>query len=112
MIINGIEIDIEKITSDDMPNEVFQDIADMCGVEAALNLLTFFAGNTINVPLKGFSKIERKIILQEYDGSNQTIKRLARKLRMSERSVRTVLESSKITPAIEGQISLFERIGG
>ena len=106
MLINGIEINIEDIGIEDMPNSDFKDIAEVLGIEAAVKLLYFFTGNNINVPVKGFHKIERKIIAQEYDGSNQSIKRLAAKLRTTERSIRNVLESMKIEPVVEGQMNL------
>lgn len=107
MKINGIEIDIEEIAAEDMPNEVFNDIAETCGVKVAVELLYYFAGNTIIVPTKGFRRIEKKIIKKEYDGSNQSIKRLARKLRLTERNIRTILSADGIEPVVEGQLNIF-----
>lgn len=100
---------IENLTIEDMPNELFEDIADLCGLDVAISLLKNFAGNTITVPTNGFEKIEKKIILTEYDGSAISIKRLARKLCKQEKTIRNVLSQYRIEPAIEGQLSLFRK---
>ncbi len=101
---------IEDITVDDMPNELFRDIFQLSGKDVAVALLRDFAGNSIVVPSNGFNIIEKKIILQEYDGSSISIKRLARNLGKGESSIREILKSYKITPAENGQLNLFRKV--
>ena len=102
---------IDKITIDDMPNELFRDIADECGIDAAVSLLNRFAGCTIFVPSNGMNRVEKKIILREYDGEALTIKKLARNLGKAECSIREILKSYKVVPAEQGQLNLFKLNG-
>lgn len=95
------------ITIEDMPNQTFVDIAAICGLEVAVSILKNFNGNTIIVPTNGFEKIEKKIILNEYDGYTSTIQRLSRNLGIAEKTVRNVLSKYKIIPAEGGQLGLF-----
>lgn len=107
MIYKGYKVD--NITIDDMPNEMMKDIARECGIDAAVTLLLKFPGNLISVPSNGMNKIEKKIILSEYDGDAMTIKRLARNLVKAESSIREILKSYKIMPAEDGQLQLFNK---
>lgn len=107
MLTSGIEIDIESIQIEDMPNSDMVDIAAVCGIEAAVNILMYFCGSSLYIPINGFDKLKKRIIEREYDGTTRSMKLLSRKLRMTERSVRTVLESLNINPVVEGQMSLF-----
>lgn len=95
------------ITIEDMPNKLFADIAAICGLEVAISILRNFNGNTIIVPTNGFEKIEKKIILNEYDGYTSTIQRLSRNLGIAEKTVRNVLSKYKIIPADGEQLGLF-----
>lgn len=97
----------QVITIEDMPNQLFSDIAAICGLEVAVSILKNFNGNTIIVPTNGFEKIEKKIILNEYDGYTSTIQRLSRNLGIAEKTVRNVLAKYKIIPAEGGQLGLF-----
>lgn len=106
MKYKGYEID--NITVEDMPNSNFETIAVLCGVDAAVSLLTNMQGNTIIVPTRGLDKVEKKIILQKYDGDPMTIKELARNLVRSERYIRDVLAQYKIEPVVDGQLRLFK----
>ena len=96
-----------RITIDDMPNQDMIDIARTCGIDAAIKLLQNFSGIRINIPSNGFTKIEKKIILDEYDGYAQTIKKLASRLGMTEKTVRDVLSKKGTIPSEPGQINLF-----
>ena len=107
MKINGIEIDINSITMEDMPNEQFEDIFLSCGAEVALKLLAEFGGSKIQVPLRGFKKIEDRIIRDEYDGTAIGIQRLARKFNTTEKNIRDILYSKNATLPTEGQRQLF-----
>ena len=95
-----------RVAIDDMPNQDMIDIAKICGIDAAIKLLQYFSGTRINIPSNGFIKIEKKIILDEYDGYAQTIKRLASRLGMTEKTVRDVISKGTI-PAENGQSNLF-----
>lgn len=99
--------DIE-VTVDDMPNSLFKDIALLCGVDVAVKLLSNFPGVTIQVPIYGFEKIQKKIILSEYNNDPYALKTLARKLRLSEYHIRDVLKRYKIVPSENGQTKLFD----
>lgn len=95
------------ITIEDMPNQLFEDIAAICGLDVAVSILKNFNGNTIIVPTNGFEKIEKKIILDEYDGHTSTIQRLSRNLDITEKTVRNVLAKYKIVVPEGNQLSLF-----
>lgn len=110
--IGDISIRVEDISTDDMPNQVFKDIAEICGMETACKLLTNFQGNLIQVPTRGFVNIEKKIILAGYDYSTQSIRVLARKLIVSEKYIRDVLKRSGIDAPVEGQIPAFIKQDG
>lgn len=112
MKIGGLEIDIKSIKIEDMPNVQFEDIFLSCGAEVAVKLLQEFAGSEIKVPSKGFKKIERRAILEEYDGSAICIQRMARKFQTTERNIREILKNNKIETPTIGQLGLFDRKGG
>lgn len=99
---------IDKITIEDMPNDLFKTIADECGIDAAVSLLNRFQGCSISVPTNGLNRVEKKIILSEYDGDTLTLKNLARNLGKAESSIREILKSYKVIPAEEGQLNLFK----
>ncbi len=107
MRINGIEIDINSITIKDMPNEQFEDIFSSCGAEVAVKLLADFGGSKIQVPTRGFKKIEERMIKDEYDGTAIGIQRLARKFGTTEKNIRDILYSKKYSVPAEGQTQLF-----
>ena len=100
----------QKVTIDDMPNQLFIDIAETCGVDVAVSLLNNFNGNTILVPLFGMRKLEKRIIFNEYakEFNSECIRKLARRLFISERAIRDMLKDTfKILPA-DGQLNLFK----
>lgn len=100
-----------EITKDDMPNDVFYSIADECGVDVAYKLLQKFAGNRIDVPVRGYDRLEKRIITREYvkTYSTNTIKELSRRLCISERYVCRVLEQNRVGVESEGQMHLFDK---
>ncbi len=101
------EIQIDDVTIEDMPNDIFKEIATTCGLETATKLLANWGGTKIDVPLEGFKKIKMKIIKREFDGTTLSIKNLARTLKMSENEVRKTLKQQNITIPATGQINLF-----
>lgn len=97
----------QTISIDDMPSETFELIADNCGLNVAVSLLKNASGLTIFVPSNGFEALERRIILREYDGSAVTIKKLALRLNLTEKTVRNYIANGRLIPAVEGQQNLF-----
>ncbi|MBQ6570090.1 MAG: Mor transcription activator family protein [Clostridia bacterium] len=72
-------------------NEIYSDIADLLGVDAALKFYGNFRGQQITFPVKFFTKefIEAQIT-KEYDGHN--IKQLATKFGYSEKWIRKIIK--------------------
>lgn len=105
--IGDIEISIDDITLDDMPNQYFKDIAELCGMDVACKILSNFQGNMIQVPTRGFLKLQERIILDGYDNSAQSIKVLARKLVCSEAYIRQVIKRKWGDAPLKGQKPLF-----
>lgn len=99
----GIELDTVLVKREDMPNEIFQEIYDLCGVETAVNLLNYMPANTIIVPARGMRKIVSKIIRELYDGSTASLRRIARRFKMPELKVRKILTESRVNVPVEGQ---------
>ena len=89
----GITINSKDVKPEDMPNELFEEIFELCGADTALSLLIFMTGNVIQVPVKGLAKYEKRIILENYDGTSASIRALQRKLCLSETYIRDVLKS-------------------
>lgn len=107
VVINYKGFRDQIVTIEDMPNQDMVDIAEVCGIEAAVKLLSRFGGLRINIPANGLHKIDKKIILNEYDGYAQTIKRLTAKLGLTEKTVRTVLQDYKTILPEDGQLNMF-----
>lgn len=97
----------QKISIKDMPSETFELIAVNCGLDVAVSLLKNMCGLTIFVPSNGFEALERRIILDEYAHSAVSIKKLALKLNLTEKTVRTYIAKAGATVAAEGQQNLF-----
>ena len=98
---------MQNLTVEDMPNEVFQDIAERCGLEAAKILLTQFQGTTIYIPTDGFKNLRNSYILKNFDGSTASLRRLAIELKVSEQCIRDVLKKHKNVDINENQLQLF-----
>ena len=85
-----IDINDKKST---MLNGVYETIADLVGFDNAVKLYEYFRGNQVNFPTKLFSK---EFVLQEaiknYDGTSESIKRIATKYNYSERTIRKLLK--------------------
>lgn len=97
----------QEISIKDMPSATFELIAVNCGLDVAVSLLKNMSGLTIFVPSNGFEALERRIILDEYDYSAISIKKLALKLDLSEKTVRTYLAKAGAEAVTEGQQNLF-----
>lgn len=100
---NNITIDTEKLTLEDMPNETFQEIFELCGPETAVSLLINMRGSYISVPVNGFINIVKKVIINEYDGSTASIRRISRIYGITEFFIRSILNENKIQTPAQGQ---------
>ena len=105
---NGLEINSEDVTVDDMPNEVFREIYEFCGVDCALSLLINMNACLIQVPTKGLCNIEKKLVVKDYNGTTASIRNIARKYNISETYIRNILKENKITTPATGQLDLFD----
>ncbi len=103
-----VNFDIDDVTVDDMPNEVFKEIYEMCGKDVAISLMKEFTGVVIQVPSKPFYKIERKKALSEFDGTTASIRHIARKYNITENRIRELLKKSHADTPSTGQISMFD----
>lgn len=101
---------INKLTIEDMPNESFEMLAEYCGLDVAASVLENMPGLTIFVPTNGFKKFYSRIILQEFDGTTMSIKRLALKYKTTEGNIREILKNNRVEAPVSGQIGLFEGI--
>lgn len=106
--IGNLIINTDDLTVDDMPSEIFREIFEICGAEVAVLLLKYMNGNIIQVPTRGFFKLQKKIVLKEYDGTTASIRKLSRKLNISDAGIREILAENKINAPCEGQLELFE----
>ena len=93
---NGITINSEDVTIEDMPTELFKEIYELCGADVALSLLTNMCGNIIQVPSKGFVNIIKKFVLKIYDGTPASLRKIARKFSIPELQVRRILTENRI----------------
>ena len=101
----GLTIDTDKILIEDMPTPLFREIYMLCGAETAVLLLKHMTGSTITVPSKGFVRIIKRIILSDYDGTTESIRKICRMHKVTESYVRNVLKDNKINTPAEGQKS-------
>lgn len=97
----------QEVTMNDIP-EGMKLVADLCGLNIAVLLLQNLKGLTFSVPSNGFEQIEKKIILQEFDGTTATLKKLALQLDLNEKTVRGILKKYKLEDT-DGQLCLFEK---
>ena len=107
----GIEINTDDVVRDDMPNELFCEVFDLCGAETAVSLLNFMQGNIIHVPTQGMAKIASKLIRKQYDGSTASLRQICRKFKITEANARKILTASRVNVPAEGQKE-FDFYGG
>ena len=74
----------------DSLNNVYKEIADELGLEAAKTIYCMFRGQQISFPLRFMSpeKIREKVI-EEFNGTN--VRELARKYDYSEKTIRRII---------------------
>ena len=74
-------------------NNVYKEIADSLGMDAAMDIYKMFKGQQITFPVRFLNPARiQRIIIQEYDGTN--IKALAIKYNYSEKTVRRIIRDS------------------
>lgn len=98
----------QEVTIEDIPDGNMRLVADLCGLDVAVSLMKNLKGLTIAVPSNGFSEIEKKIILQEYQGDTKSLKQLALRLDLNEQTIRAILRNYGLQ-ITDGQLSLFKK---
>lgn len=75
-------------------NGVYDAISELIGFENTVEIYKHFAGSQVNFPTRLFSK---DFVLQEaiknYDGSSESINKIAVKYKYSERTVRKLIKA-------------------
>ena len=76
-------------------NGVYETMSELIGVDNTVKIYKHFSGSQINFPTKLFSK---EFVLQEaikiYDGTSNSINKIATKYNYSERTVRKLLKNN------------------
>lgn len=103
--VDGIEINTEKVQIDDMPTPLFREIYEYCGSETAILLLKNMVGTIIQVPTRGFSKIIKRIVLSDFDGTTESIRKICRTHKVTQNYVRQILKDARVDAPLEGQKS-------
>ena len=103
----------DGLTIGDMPNADMRLVAEACGVETAVKLLTELPGIHISIPKAGVRRVIWAYVRKNYNGKN--IKKLALEVGLSENWLYGILKKDKALPGktdieiIDGQMNLFER---
>lgn len=96
-------VDIDWITEDDMPNEALKEIYGSCGRDVAVSLMENQNGIFIMMPARPFIKLERRLMIEEFDGSGASLRKMARKYNISEAVIRNILKKAKVkVPRLNG----------
>lgn len=104
-----IDFDIDVITIDDMPNNTFKEIYELCGKDVAVSLLQNYSGCQIQVPARAFYYLRQRLLKDEFDGTTESIRYLARKYGFTQARIREFLKEAKISVPAEGQLGLFNK---
>ena len=89
-------VDIDMITEEDMPNEALREIYGQCGRDVAVSLMESQNGIFIMMPAKPFKKLERRLMIEEFDGTCASLRKMARKYSMSEVAIREILKKAQV----------------
>ena len=81
---------LKQVRPQDLP-EVYQEMAEVIGVEATVQLAQTFTGNSVYFPKleRALLGLRNQVILREFDGAN--IKQLARRWNLSARHLRHIV---------------------
>lgn len=105
-----LDIDIDLITLDDMPNEILREMYELCGREVAVSLMENFCGSILTIPTRPFEKVIRRIATEEFDGTTASIRNIARKYKIADPVIRKLLKQSNVKNIpVEGQLGLFNK---
>lgn len=88
----GVICDLKNITVEsDFLNGIYNDLANLIGLEATKTIFDEYRGQQITFPVEFYSKkfIHNQIV-KEYNGYN--VKQLATKYEYSERTIRRILK--------------------
>ena len=95
---------VEEVDPDQLP-EIYQELAELIGLESTFKLAAVFDGGSIYLPKLERSLVEfrNQIIREEFDGAN--VRKLARRWGLSIRHIRHIVRPlpQKLSPA--GQAS-------
>lgn len=81
--------DVEKNT--DLYNDIYKEISDLLGIEAAQKIYVRFKGQQITFPVRLYDpQLIQQNVIQEYDGTN--IAELAQKYGYSEKTIRRMIK--------------------
>lgn len=85
---------IKNFTIDDMPNEDLKLVAELCGVNIAVELMKNLSGMPIYIPARPFIKAKKRYITEKFDGTTQSIKQLSKECEVTTAHVYDVLKGS------------------
>lgn len=85
---------MKKVKPQDLP-EVYQEMAELIGVESTVNLAQIYAGTSVYFPKleRALLTLRNQAICREFDGAN--IRQLARRWGLSARHVRHIVNPKK-----------------
>lgn len=75
---------IDKITSENLPNEDLKTIALLLGLEAAIKLMCEIPGVNISIPKNATLLAKVLYIMEQYDGTKKSRLKLAQECDLSE----------------------------
>ena len=79
--------------SPDLLNNVYREVSEKLGMDAALEIYQLFKGQQISFPVRFFNPARiQQAIVEEYDGTN--VRMLAIKYNYSEKTVRRIIKES------------------
>lgn len=83
---------IKYLTKDDLP-EFLQDLVDIMGIEAFIDLIKEFGGSSLYIPNENsiLKPIRNRLIKQNFNGNNY--KELAKEFKISEMQVRNIVHN-------------------
>ncbi|MFH1035269.1 MAG: Mor transcription activator family protein [Pseudomonadota bacterium] len=81
---------LKQVDPDDLP-EVYQEMAEVIGVQATVQLAQTFAGSSVYFPKleRALLSLRNQVIRREFDGAN--IKQLSRRWNLSARHLRHIV---------------------
>lgn len=83
------------LSVEDMPNEEMKIVATLCGIKTAMKLMKNLPGVTIYIPTKGIKILRDNYIYKAYDGSRESVIKLCRMLRITQKQVRNIIRKRK-----------------